>query len=237
MPVQVHGVLRADDGAGLDPADLSAAAGTPVRDVAGHGLAALVTDVVDDEVLPSRANLLAHTRLLEHVAGQATVLPMRFGVVVPDDQVVVDEHLAPRADELQASLQRLAQRVEVRVTARYVEDEIIARVLSDDRRLASLRGRDDTDAQIRLGEGIAARIDERRARDAPRIVDQLTPHAVDVSHGVAVGALDVVSASFLVDRSHDDDFQGAVDALRATLDSPIMLEVVGPLPPFSFTGA
>ncbi|MDP8969451.1 MAG: GvpL/GvpF family gas vesicle protein [Actinomycetota bacterium] len=236
MGVVVHGIVDADSVPALSEAALGVAAGRPVRCVVSEDLAGLVTDGPDSEVPPSRANLLAHTRLLEAVAEQTTVLPMRFGVVVHDDAALRRDYLAARQEELRRSLARLRGFVELRLRASYVEDEVVRVVLEGDRKAARLRGRPGMQAKVELGERISAGIDARRERDAQVALDALAPRAADVAVTPVVGGLDVLVASFLVASDRHAAFDTAVDELAGRLAPVATVELVGPMPPFSFTG-
>lgn len=234
MGVLVHGIVDADSVPALSPAALAVAAGRPVRWVVSGELAALVSDGPDGEVLPSRANLLAHTRVLETVAQTMTVLPMRFGVVVPDDAALQRDYLVARRDELRRCLDRLRGFVEFRLRISYVEEEVVRAVLAGDRAAARLRGRPSMQDKVQLGQHISAGIDARRERDAQAALDALAAHAADVSVTALLGGLDVLAASFLVASERHSAFDVAVDELAGRLSPLATVELVGPLPPFSF---
>ncbi|MGI8305748.1 GvpL/GvpF family gas vesicle protein [Saccharopolyspora hattusasensis] len=64
--------------------------------VASYGkLSALVSDVQLSRPLGTRKDLLAHERVLDTLAAEVTVIPMRFGSVVSTKEAVIDELLAP----------------------------------------------------------------------------------------------------------------------------------------------
>lgn len=236
MGLLVHGIVDAEKVPALSEAAVGAAAGRPPRFVVSGDLAALVTDGPDGEVLPSRANLLVHTRVLEAVAEATTVLPMRFGVVVPDAAALERDYLVAGHDELRRSLDRLRGFVELRLRATYVEDEVVRVVLEGDRKAARLRGRPGMQAKVELGQRISAGIDARRERDAQAALDALAPHVADVAVTAVVGGLDVLVASFLVASDRHTAFDAAVDELAGRLAPVATVELVGPMPPFSFTG-
>jgi hypothetical protein len=234
MPLLVHGVLDAD---ALDVAT----APLPLDDdldVVVHGAVAAVVRKTDDgEVLPSRANLLAHTRVLESLATETTVLPMRFGMVVADEQELVEGYLSPQQDALAAALGRLRGHVELRLRGRYDEDAVLREVVAADPGLARLRGRGGVEAKMQLGERVVAGIEARRERDLDRVVDKLGPHVTGVVAGSVAEPLDAFSLSLLVAEDGMDAFDRALDELGAAVAPALSLELVGPVPPFSFTTA
>jgi hypothetical protein len=232
MPLLVHGVLDADAfdaPAGPLPSDDD-------LDVVVHGtVAAVVRATEDAEVLPSRANLLAHTKVLESLATETTVLPMRFGMVVADEQELVEGYLSPQQDALAAALDRLRGHVELRLRGRYDEDAVLREVVAADPGLARLRGRAGVEAKMQLGERVVAGIEARRERDLDRVGETLGPHVAGIVPGSVAEPLDAFSLSLLVAEDGMEAFDRALDDLGAAVAPALSLELVGPVPPFSFT--
>ncbi len=229
MPLLVHGVTRS----ALAPQ--SATGHEPAYETVLDGeLAGVVSRTADEEALPTRANLLHHTRVLEHVGAHTTVIPMRFGVLVPDDAALIDDFLVPERDGLLAGLDRLEGHVELRLRGQYDEAEVIREVLDADPRAARLRGRQDTESKVELGERIVAGIERRREADLARATEALEPRAA-ASTGTAVSEpLDAFALSFLVAESAREAFDTAVELLGAEFAPQLELELIGPVPPFSF---
>lgn len=234
MGVLVHGIIDDADVPALSTAALLTAAGRPVRFVRNADLAGVVTDT-DSEVLPIRANLSMHTRLLEAVSEATTVLPMRFGTVVADEAALERDYLDARRSQLRTSLRRLRGFVELRVRACYREDEVVRAVLDTDRGATALRGREDLEAKVALGRRISDRIDRRREQDARLVLDTVEPFAAAASATSPTSVLDVVTVSVLVAADQSEAFGTAVDQLAGRLAPVVGLELVGPMPPFSFT--
>ncbi|MBW3619317.1 MAG: GvpL/GvpF family gas vesicle protein [Actinobacteria bacterium] len=232
MPLVVHGLLSADAADVLDPSVEGVEASTAV---VVHGeVAALVTATGEVDLLPSRANLLTHTRVLEAAAEATTVVPMRFGTVVPDEEALVATYLRPEHDAIGRRLDDLTGRLEVRVRATYDEDQAVRAVLDDDRRAAQLRGRDDFEARMELGERIAAGIAARRDDDARYTVEAVRRHVIDVAPATVSEPLDAFTVSFLVDRDALTAFEGSLEQVADELAPRVRMELIGPLPPFSF---
>jgi hypothetical protein len=234
----VYGVIPSEgasppEGAGVEDATVSV--------LAHGGVAALTSDVPADFTEAGRAELLAHSRVLEEAMRGSVVLPMRFGVVLPDEQTVHERLLAPYGEELEGQLRAMEGKVEVTIKGIYDEEAILREVLAEDREIAGLKaaiqGKPEAATyfeRIRLGELVAAALDERRAAVGPRIIDRLAPLAVDVRVGEPVHERMAVNASFLVERSRLDQFDLVVDQIGAEQAGRIQLKYTGPLPPHSF---
>lgn len=206
-------------------------------------LAAVLGEVPDadgDEpsVRQLRRDLAAHSDVLNRVAEGTTVLPFRFGVVLPDAEAVVRELLEPRYDLFESALDRVDGAVEVTFKAAYLEEEILSEVVREEpalRRAASGRkGGARADDQLALGEFVAAAVRARKEVDADRLLGRLSPAARDVSVRESGMDMMVLQASFLVDRDRLPEFDAAVDGLNAEESGRMRLSCIGPLPPFSF---
>lgn len=234
MPLLVHGLLPvADEPASTDA--LTRAAGRDVDLLVEGDLVAVVSETDEPEAVPSRANLLAHARVLEHLAERATVAPMRFGVLVDDRRALADR-VREQHDRMHTVLDRLRGQIEFRLRGTYDEDTIVAEIVAADPRAGRLRGRDDFDARMELGERIVAGIEARRDWDREHVVERLTPHVTDIAVTEVGEPLEAFALSLLVDDAHRETFDEHLEQLGTELAPRLALELVGPVPPFSFAG-
>lgn len=233
MPQVVHAVVAEAAAAHLDLAGLAAVVPT-VATVAHGDVAAVVSHTPDLELLPTRANLVGHTRMVEVLRADTCAVPMRFGVVVPDERTVVDELLTPRADALRRTLTWLEGHDELRLRGVYRETELIRQLLATDPRARRLQGRTEVDAQLELGERISAGLDRVRERDLEHVMTSLRHEARAVAVNAVRDPFGAVDVSFLVAADRVEAFAVAVDEIAEELAAPVDLDLVGPLPPFSF---
>src|SRR5947209_11392824 len=125
MGAYVYGIVRAAAGERPSAAGVD---GAQVELVESGGLAALVSDVDSLPVKGNRRNLMAHSQVLQEVVAERCVLPMRFGVVMPDRGAVVTELLEPHAQALAEQLGAFEPYVEVDVRALCSEDDLLRAV-------------------------------------------------------------------------------------------------------------
>jgi hypothetical protein len=234
----VYGVVRAGDASwsGLEGIN-----GEPVSPIGADGLAALISDVPEQFLEAGREELLTHSRVLEQALEQGTVLPMRFGVVLPDEQSVRDELLAPHGDELEAQLREMDGKIEINLKVLHDEETVLREVLAEIPEAAELRrsiqGKPEEATyfeRVRLGELIAQGLDEKREQTGPAIVEWLSPYAVAVQVGDPAHERMALNASFLVEREGLERFDKAVDELGEEQEGRIRIKYTGPLPPHSF---
>ncbi|MEV0931604.1 GvpL/GvpF family gas vesicle protein [Streptomyces phaeochromogenes] len=207
-----------------------------VRIIKEGDLAAVVSDAPEG-LRPKRRDLLAHQNVLAETGAAASVLPMRFGSVSPDDAAVAGV-LAERADHFKERLEALAGKVEYNVKATHDEEAVLHRVMSENPEVRALTeanrkaGGGSYDDKLRLGEVVVAAVQHREVEDAAELQRTLEPVAAAVSVGPeSTGWL--ANVSFLVERASAEDFIAAVEEVRKG-QPHLEVRLHGPLPPYSF---
>jgi hypothetical protein len=232
-----YGVTAADTASPLPGAGLGGAS----VEVARFGeLAALTSAVSAGTVRARRRDLLTHFDVLGTAFEAGTVLPLRFGIVFADERAVVEEFLRPRHDELVGLLRELAGHVELRVTAHYREEAILAEAVRESPRIAQLRAATRGGAAaghpalLELGELVAAEVQRRTAQDASALLERLRPLARRHELDQEPIEYQVLRASFLVERDRVARFDAALEEFARDNAGRIDFKYVGPLPPHSF---
>ncbi|HEY8466235.1 MAG TPA: GvpL/GvpF family gas vesicle protein [Solirubrobacterales bacterium] len=241
VPQYVYGVVPAD---GRGRARAPGIGGEGVRVIRAGRVGALASPVPDaDGELPAgREELRAHAQVLEAALAEfAAVLPMRFGIVMPSDAAVRDELLGPHSAQLEAQLDELAGKFEMGLKALYDEDAILREIVTENREARALRAAiaaapaDATYPQrIRLGELIAAGLDERRLVDERAIAERLERFAIAVDLRPPIHERMALNAAFLLDRERLGRFDEELELLAAESHPRIGFRLTGPLPPHSF---
>jgi hypothetical protein len=213
----------------------------PVDLLACEGVAAAVGVVDVDRPLGRRADVIAHSRVLDALAAQGPVVPVRFGSVLAGESVVVEELLAPNADHLRQVLTDLAGTSQLTLQARYVEEVALAEIVEENPEIAELRQktRDRSEeasypARIRLGELVAAAMEAKRDIDGQAILEVLVPLAVDHRLRPGSGLDHLVEVAFLVADELRNEFEDAAEDLAAHLHGRVRLRLMGPVAPYDF---
>jgi hypothetical protein len=164
---------------------------------------------------PTPEALLRHERIVESLAARRTLLPVRFGTALEDEDEL-RALLESRAGEFAAALELVRGRVELGVRARY-------RIARQDPRPESGRA------------FVAQKLARRRAAQdvADSLHAELAGRASEAVARVLGDPEPQFAGAYLVERSGVDGFRAQVDELRARRPS---LDVVctGPWPPYSF---
>src|SRR3954471_15260637 len=107
--VYVYGIVSASAQGAVSSAGVE---GADVRTIREGRVAALVSDL-DTGQLAAAREIRAHWRILEAVGEWATVLPVRFGTVMANDEAVRETLLTSNEERLGDLLEELAGRVQL----------------------------------------------------------------------------------------------------------------------------
>lgn len=225
--VPTDAVLPADAGGVGGPA-------APLRTIRQGRVAAVVSDA-PQKLRARRRDLLAHQDLLQRLADDGPVLPMRFGMVAPDEETVC-RLLADADRDHVAALERLAGGVEANLKA-FPAQNTLATLVAEDGKVRRLRDearrRPGYEASLRLGEAVASALAARAAEAGRRILIELTPLAREVAAGPDVEGC-VLNVSFLVDRSAHERFRATAQRFADRHREHVELRLASPLPCYSF---
>ena len=237
-PTYVYGLVKADS---VLPDGLTGLGPSGRVSMIAHGrVAAVVSDVPLDRPLGLRGDLVAHETVLDSLATEGAVVPMRFPAVV-EEHAVVDELLVPNEDHFEALLDSLEGRAQFTLTGRYEQDAVLREVLEGDEEIRALREKvrelsEDASYydRVRLGELIVRALEQRRETEGADIVERLEPFAVATVSNQLGAPEDVVNVAFLVERDRQEEFENAVEGIGQELVGRVRLRLLGPVAPYDF---
>ncbi|MFQ5873051.1 MAG: GvpL/GvpF family gas vesicle protein [Dehalococcoidia bacterium] len=184
--------------------------------------------------------LMAHQEVIERVMKGHTILPLKFGTLVEDDDEV-RRIMQQGHDRLTEALDRMGGRVEMEVAATWdlkrvlgeigQEEEIIHLRESIAKRPAS----EALELQIRAGRLVKESLDGRRNQYRDQMVKFLGKTALDTQPNALVADEMVMNVAFLIPREGEKDFDSRVRQINGVFRDQINFRVIGPLPPYSFS--
>lgn len=239
----IYGILPGDVELTPEPRGVGEPPGE-IRLVRHQDIAALVSDLYLDRPLGRPKDLRAHQQLLDDVASEVPVLPLRFGAVMRDPDAIVHELLAPHHDEFRSALEDLEGRAQYVVKARYEEGAVLREVLRERPEAQHLRDQirglpeDATwDARIRLGELINEAIEAKRDADTQALAESLAPFAVAIVVREPTHEEDAAHLAVLVDTDGLEDFVEALEEWAGRWEGRVTLRLLGPQAPYDFVAA
>ncbi len=235
----VYGLIRAEDHHPVT----APAVGDPnqsVTIISSGGIAAVVSAIDQAEIMPTRRQMLAHTRVLEVAMADRPVLPMRFGTIVPNPETLL-QVIGPRARELRGLLDQIDGRIEVALKASWNEQFMWREVAAEHPQLAvsgrALMSRGEQQTyydRIELGRAISAALDEKREAARRRLLEIVTPFAVQVKELPPVDDAMFAHFALLVEKTSEPALYQTVVALERSQSSGLTFRYVAPIPLYNF---
>ena len=176
--IYVYGVLPADIEVAGETQGVGERPG-PLGIVYSDGLAALISEVDLHGRLGSPEDLRTYRGILDSIAIEVPVVPLRFGTVFAGEGLVADELLGPRHDEFVTALEQLEGRAQFLITGRYVEGALTARREEDTRALQQAMEAISVDSVVREpahereAVHIAFLVDVDQEREVERVIEDL----------------------------------------------------------------
>ena len=237
----VYGVVGADSPV---PTDLTGLDDEPVTTLSSGRVAAVVTKVAVERPPGRSVELLAYNSVLDALAhGPGPVVPVRFGSILPDEEAVVEEFLAPDEGYFAELLEGLQGREQFMFQALYDEQQVLADIVATEPEIAELRALTKDlppeaayGERVRLGELVSAAVDVRRAVDSSWLLDEVLPLTEGYSLRPVSGLERVVDAALLVATDRRADFEERLEALAEEVHDRMRLRLMGPTAPYDFAG-
>ena len=225
------------------PDDLTGLDDQPVELVRLDKIAAVTSRLSADRPLARRDDLLAHSRVLDAVAAEGAVIPVRFGSLLRDRSELIAEVLEPGSTRFADMLRELTGHSQYTVRVRYDETRILPEIVAENPEIARLRlqTRDQPEeatyqARVRLGELVAHALEAKRADDADLVLSRLEPFSAALSVAESGGPDQLIDVALLVENRRRDAFEEAAEALAAELADRATVKLIGPTAAYDFVG-
>ncbi|MCF2587244.1 GvpL/GvpF family gas vesicle protein [Brevibacterium sp. UCMA 11752] len=234
----LYGIVLTDSGL---PSGADGVQAGQLHTVSSGRVAAVVSDLVEPDILGTPDDLRAHIEVLDGIATTQPILPLAFGTVVPGDTDIAGEVLAPREAEYTEALEKLSGHAQFTLLARYDRDTVLGEIILDNPEAAELRGRivgtseDETRTErIRLGEIIVKTMESWKSSEAPPLLEQLAPLTADMSERESGQAEDVTEVAVLLRHDAIPKFNDLVDEMAEAHQERLRFRLVGPQAPYDF---
>jgi hypothetical protein len=213
----------------------------PVELVELEGIAAAVGVITLERPPGRRADLMAHSAVIDALAASGTVVPVQFGSVLADRESVVEDLLGDQHDHYADLLTALAGTVQLNLRAIYREEQALAEVVMADPGIARLRERTRDlppgtmhPDLVRLGEEVSRAMERKRAEDTDGLLPLVVDHAVD--HRLrALGDMNhVFDVALLVERDRVEALEERLEEVAEVVHERIRLQLTGPFAAYDF---
>lgn len=216
--------------------------GHAVYPIAGGKVAAVVSDIAQGKIRPERHNLQIHYDVLKRLMSEDAVLPMGFGVVA-DNSEIVRKTLSFHEAALLEQLHRVAGKVEMSLRVSWNVPNIFEYFVNLHPELKEARDRlfrrgcePMPDEKIELGRLFERVLEEDRACHTQTVLDILRPVCSEIRRNRPRIERDIMDAACLVRRGAQAEFERGVFEAAKLFDDNASFDFAGPFPPHSFVG-
>lgn len=203
-------------------------------------IAAVVSDVADDNVRPERARLAAHHEAVKRLMAESTPLPMSFGVVA-DSPAAVRRMLVRNQQVLLDQLRHVASKVEMGLRVTWDVPNIFEYFVNTHPELRMARDRffgsqsEPTQEQkIELGRMFDRLLQEDRETFADLAVTMFASHGCGIKQLKCRNEREVMNLAGLVRRDAMPQFEADVFEVAKRFDNNFALDYNGPWAPHNF---
>jgi len=239
--VYVYGIVRED---AHDVArDTLGIGGQALRLVSFEGVSAVISRVPPGDEPKASELVKTHARVLEELNAASTVIPVRVGQVMIDDEAVAHEVLRSNTGHLHDLLDALEGRDQFVVRAMYNEPEILAEIVQGNPEIARLRSRTrelpadvGQSDRFRLGELVAYELDMKRRTDGATVMEAAEPYVAAHVLRESTDMHRLLEVAFLVDGDCRHGFEDALEDVAEAMAERARLQLFGPMPPYDFVG-
>ena len=183
--------------------------------------------------------MVNHQSVIEAVQSHFTVLPAKFGTVLPDadamERMLQQGH--PKFEAAVANLNGLTQMEVVTVwNLQQVFQDIgnQPEIMEIKTRIAGLPQDQTLQDRITIGRLVKEAIDQRRSDLTAQIAPRLRNLARDSVTNPVVDDSIVVNVALLLDAAGRNELDAVLEALDKEYDGKMNFRSIGPLPPYSF---
>jgi len=184
--------------------------------------------------------LMSHQRVIEWVMKEYTILPVKFGTLVEDEDEI-RRILEQVYDKLVPTLNHMNDLVEIEVAATWDLKKVLEEIGNEEqimqlgRSMAGKSAAEILEMQINAGRLVKESLDRRRESYRWQMMQSLADIALDIQPNALVADEMVMNIAFLVQREKQEDLDSQVRRINETFNDQINFRVIGPLPPYSFS--
>jgi hypothetical protein len=222
--------------------DINGLSGQKIRLINWDNLAAVVSDSPIKEYSITRENSTTHLKVIEEVMRlYSPVLPVSFGTVACNNEVILKDMLQSKQIELQQTLGQIEGKVELGLKAIWLDmPKIFQKIVSEnpvlEQKRKDLAGKIlNRDEAITVGKFVANEIEARKELIKKNILSLLYNLIVDYKEIPLLGQEMILNLAFLVPENQQKIFDQIIHNLDNTYEEEnIYFKYVGPVPPFNF---
>jgi hypothetical protein len=234
----LYGILPVGDTADLKLEGLDQ---QPVRSQLIDEFTFLYSEAQQEKYLASRKNLLGHERVLEQAMeqGYRGLLPLQFGLIISDWQVVQEQLITPKGEDLKHLFAKLEGRREVGVKLFWDAPQELDLLLQENDGLRAerdrLKGQNlSMDQVVKIGQAIEAEMGDRRQSIIALFQQTLNPLAVETVENDGLTEAMIYNAAYLIPWEAEAAFSEQIEILDQQFEGRLRIRYNNFTAPFNF---
>lgn len=212
--------------------------GDIVSTIGYKDISAVISDSPMTKYTINRRNMTDHEKVIEEVMKDYSVLPVRFCTIAAGAEDI-RTLLRRRYAEFKGLLKDMDNKVEVGLKALWNDmNRIFQEIVTENKKVRIFKKKVDAKAdnsnKIALGKAVKETLDDKKDKEAKKILSTFKRAAVDIRTNDLLGDRMLLNAAFLIDRSHEKEFDYLVEDVVKEYNDRTTFKYVGPIPPFNF---
>ena len=211
-----------------------------------QNLAAVVSRSPIIEYPVTRANTVAHVKVLEKVMEEYSILPVRFCTIADSEEDIIEKALKAHYEEFVTLLRSIEGKIELGVRVRWTDvNTIFSEILAENQDIQEMRDmfliEEDEQRKysykIQIGQRVKEVLDEKKKREADDLLSALQPLSLHHKENSISGDAELVNAAFLIPKEKEEEFDRKIQELGKMYGERKRIKYVGPVAPYNFVEA
>ncbi|MBA4391528.1 MAG: hypothetical protein C0399_11420 [Syntrophus sp. (in: bacteria)] len=241
MGKYIYGVMNT----GSHAADSGFLTSNGIYSISYKDVSAVVRDsgAIDYTNLPgdvAAQRLVQHQLVIEKVMREFTIIPMRLGTyVLNEDEVIQVLKMGHRM--FKEVFEEIEGRIEVDVVATWTDLNIVIRRVSESEEIMALKqsllNKEEgitIDDQIKMGALIKSHLNKKKDEYAHTIKDSLKDLCRNMKEYTMTDDSIIMNAAFFIDNGMRIPFEERLEELNNSFSGKVHFKYIGPLPPYNF---
>jgi len=194
-----------------------------------------------DKYSVTRANTMAHQKVMEKVMKDYPLLPVRFGTIGEESDQIREKVLKGRYGELKELLTYMEDKIELGLKILWTDRETAFMEIVDENRdirmlrdrLMSKKVRTQRD-EVHLGEMVRNALEDKKEIEREAILRTLKDLCVEHKENNSFGDQMIANSVFLIGKDKEKEFDKVMDGLIVKYNGKMKFKYIGPVPPCNF---
>jgi len=183
--------------------------------------------------------LIAHQQIIEKIMEQSSILPVKFGTILKDEETVKSV-LEKGYFFLRNTLRDIEDKIELDLVCFWNEAKAAQITYQKSKKVRNLQEKITkkvkitSEDKIALGKLVADYLSEKREKLRDQILKRLKKEAVGTCSHTLADVNMLLNQAFLLERTNEEAFNHTLNQLDSKFADLLNFRLVGPLPPYSF---